>query len=108
MALIRKDHAASSDLGKVFPRLLHSREKEGKEFVEEMAEKSPVEAVRAQAAYTIGWQAKTRIIYENLGFEKKKMTEEERKEMEERAQKYFTLAAKYDDAPMEPLGWVWW
>jgi peroxiredoxin len=105
IALIRKHHAASSALGKAFPRLVQSQE--GKEFVEEMAEKSPVETVRAQAAYSIGRAARLRIMYddlviaknEKLGIEKK-LTEEERKHLEERAQKYFNLAAKYDDAPL--------
>jgi peroxiredoxin len=104
--LIRKHHAARSDLGKFFQILVQSRQIEGKEFIEEMAEKSPVEAVRAQAAYFIGWQAKWRITQdgdESLGFQKE-LTEEERKQMEERAKKYLTLAAKYNDAPMVPLG----
>lgn len=109
MALIRKHHAARSDLGNCFPRLVQS--KEGKEFVEEMAEKSPVEVVRAQAAYSIGFQAKLRIMYDDLGIKKNeklgienKLTEEERKQLEGRAQKYFALAAKYDDAPLGPWG----
>ncbi len=109
IALIRKHHAARSDLGKPFPRLVQS--KEGKEFVEEMAEKSPVETIRAQAAYSIGRAARLRIMYDDLGIVKnetlgieKKLTEEERKHLEERAQKYFSIAAKYDDAPLGPWG----
>jgi len=109
MALIRKYHAARADLGKAFPRLVQS--KEGAEFVEEMVEKSPVETVRAQAAYSIGFKAKLRIMYDDLGIAKneklgieKKLTGEERKNLEERAQKYFSLAAKYDDAPLGPWG----
>jgi thiol-disulfide isomerase/thioredoxin len=109
IALIRKHHSARSDLGNCFPSLVQS--KEGKEFVEEMAEKSAVEAVRAQAAYSIGKAARLRMMYDDLGIAKneklgieKKLTEEERKQLGERAQKYFTLAAKYDDAPLGPWG----
>ncbi|HEV3438216.1 MAG TPA: redoxin domain-containing protein [Gemmata sp.] len=76
-----------------------------------MAEKSPVETVRAQAAYSIGRAARLRIMYDDLGVAKneklgieKKLTEEERKHLEERAHKYFNLAAKYDDAPLGPWG----
>jgi hypothetical protein len=71
-----------------------------------MAEKSPVEAVRAQAAYFIGWQAKWRITRDGeevLGFGKK-LSEDERTPMQARAEKYLTLAAKYDDAPMASWG----
>jgi thiol-disulfide isomerase/thioredoxin len=109
IALIRKHHAARSDLGNCFPRLVQS--KEGKEFVEEMAEKSPAETIRAQAAYSIGRAARLRIMYDDLGIKKNetlgienKLTEEERKQLEERAQKYFSLAAKYDDAPLGSWG----
>lgn len=105
LALIRKHHAARSDLGNCFPRLVQS--KEGMEFVEEMAEKSQVEAVRAQAAFSIGRAARLRITWDDLGIQKneklgieKKLTEEERKHLEDRAQKYFGIAAKYDDVPL--------
>ena len=55
--------------------------------------------------------AKLRIMYDDLGIKKneklgieRKLTDEERKQLEERAKEYFTLAAKYDDAPLGPWG----
>ena len=67
-----------------------------------MAEKSPVDAVRAQAAYDVGWQAKWRILQdgeERFGFGGE-LTEVEHRRLESRAEKYLNMAANYDKAPM--------
>lgn len=102
VTILRTHHTARPDLGKLFHSLVQSRGKEGPAFIEEIVEKSPVAAVRGQAAYEIGWQAKWRITQdgkESFGFGKK-LTEEERKRWQARAEKYLTLAAeKYTSVP---------
>jgi thiol-disulfide isomerase/thioredoxin len=106
VGLLRKHHGARKDLGKLFLGLVQSDAQAGPDFIREMAEKSPVEAVRGQAAYFIGWQAKWRIMRdgeERFGFGRK-LTEEQRVELEEKATKYLTLASRYDDAPMASWG----
>jgi RNA polymerase sigma factor (sigma-70 family) len=100
--LMRKHHAARPDLGKLFHDMLQESGDEGRKFVEEMAEKSPVATVRGQAALALGWQAKWRITQdgeERFGFGTK-LTEDERQRMEARSEKYLTMALKYTEAPL--------
>ncbi|MBP3956278.1 hypothetical protein J8F10_13390 [Gemmata sp. G18] len=100
--LLRKHHLARPELGKVFLGMVQDSRDHGRKFVEEMSEKSPVPAVRGQAALALGWQAKWRITQdgdESLGFGKK-LTDEQRKDMEARAEKFLTTAMKYMDAPV--------
>jgi thiol-disulfide isomerase/thioredoxin len=102
VGLLRKHHAARPDLGTLFHSLVQAGQDDGRKFIEERAENSPVEAVRAQAAYALGWQAKWRITRdgnEGLGFGTR-LTPDDRSRLEARAVKYFTAAARYDDIPM--------
>ncbi|OWK40924.1 TlpA family protein disulfide reductase [Fimbriiglobus ruber] len=100
--LLRKHHAVRPDLGKLFHSMVQGHDGIGRAFVEEMAEKSPVATVRGQAALAVGWQAKWRITQDgemSLGFGEK-LTEDQRRQMTARAEKYLTLAATYADAPV--------
>jgi hypothetical protein len=100
--LLRKHHAAHPDMGKFFHMMVQDRDGIGRAFVEEMAEKSPVAAVRGQAALALGWQAKWRITQDgdqSLGFGTR-LTEDELRQMQARAEKYLALAATYTDAPV--------
>lgn len=100
--LMRKHHAARPDLGKLFHGMVQDNRDDGRVFVEEMAEKSPVATVRGQAALALGWQAKWRIMQdgeERFGFGEK-LTEDERQRMEARSEKYLTMALKYTEAPL--------
>lgn len=100
--LLRKHHAARPDLGKLFHDLVQEHQGRGRAFVEEMAEKSPVTAVRGQAAFALGWQSKWRITQdgdENLGFEKA-LNDDERQQLQARAEKYLTRALAYKGVPM--------
>ncbi len=100
--LLRKHHTANPALGKVFHGMVQERQGRGRAFVEEMAEKSPVAAVRGQAAFSLGWQAKWRITQdgdESLGFGTK-LTDAEREAQTARAEKYLTRATTSGDAPM--------
>jgi thiol-disulfide isomerase/thioredoxin len=99
--LLRKHHAARPDLGKLFHDMVQESN-DGRKFVEEMAEKSPVATVRGQAALALGWQAKWRIMQdgeERFGFGTK-LTEDERRRMEARSEKYLKMALKYTEAPL--------
>ncbi|VTR93283.1 thiol-disulfide isomerase-like thioredoxin : Thiol-disulfide isomerase-like thioredoxin OS=Singulisphaera acidiphila (strain ATCC BAA-1392 / DSM 18658 / VKM B-2454 / MOB10) GN=Sinac_5190 PE=4 SV=1: AhpC-TSA [Gemmata massiliana] len=100
--LLRKHHLAHPDLGKLFLGMVQGRTDDGRKFVEEVAENSPVPAVRGQAALALGWQAKWRITRDGealLGFGTK-LTDGQRKGMEARAEKYLAMAMKYTDAPL--------
>ncbi len=88
LSLIRKHHVSRPDLGKLFVSLVQSHNRAGPGFVEEMVEKSPIGAVRAQAAYAVGWQVRG------------KLAEDEMKRLDARAQKFLSIAARYEDAPM--------
>ncbi len=100
--LMRKHHAARPDLGKLFHDMVQDSGDDGRKFVEDMAEKSPVATVRGQAALALGWQAKWRIMRdgeEKFGFGTK-LIEDERQRMEARCEKYLTIALKYTEAPL--------
>lgn len=103
VGLLRKYQTKHPELGQVFHSLVQSHDKESPAFVEEMVEKSPVEAVRGQAAYTLGWYAKWRINQDGeskFGFGTK-LSEDERNQLLARAEKYLTLAIeKYPNAAM--------
>ncbi|MBN9520432.1 TlpA family protein disulfide reductase [bacterium] len=100
--LLRRHHAANPALGKVFHGMVQDHQEHGRAFVEEMAEKSPVAAVRGQAAFELGWQAKWRITQDGvrgLGFGTK-LTDAGREAQTARAEKYLTRATTAGDAPM--------
>jgi integrase len=77
-------------------------------FIEEMAEKSPVETVLAQAAYFISWQAKWRIVQDarrseirralitDFDFDTRTVLIREKKKDREKVETYRTV-------PMSPL-----
>ncbi|MBX9583355.1 MAG: TlpA family protein disulfide reductase [Gemmataceae bacterium] len=99
VTLIRKHHQAHPDLDRAFYDLAMSTDREGWEYVAEVADGHPDRAMRGRAAYHLGYTAKQRLVRPD---KHRWIGRQKEAGIRALAEKYLTLAAeKYADVPIK-------